>query len=55
MAEVSQTEFDDIDLKQKPNKGLSKVYIQLFFVSLATIVLSIITSEQRPRFQMRVR
>ena len=47
--------LENYELEQKPNKALAKVYCLLFSVSLATIVLSIITSEQRPRFQMRVR
>lgn len=45
MAEVPATELDDIEINNKPNKGLAKVYFLLFSVSLATIVMSIITSE----------
>lgn len=37
------------------NKGLARVYFLLFALSLTTIVTSIISSESRPHFEMRLR
>ena len=39
----------------KVNKGLVKVYFTLFFMSIITVVLSIISSEHRPHFEMRMK
>ena len=39
----------------KVNKGLVKVYFTLFFMSIITVVLSIISSEHKPHFEMRMK
>ena len=40
---------------EKINKGLARVYGLLFVITLATIFMSIISSESRPQFEMRLR
>ena len=40
---------------EKINKGLARVYCLLFMLSLTTIITSIISSESRPHFEMRLR
>ena len=43
--------LDEEDMRQN-NKGLLKVYGMLFTVSLATVVLSIISSEHMAHFEL---
>ena len=50
MLEAYQT-----DEQERINKGLARVYFLLFALSLTTIITSIISSEQRPHFEMRLR
>ena len=47
--------LDKSDEKERINKGLARAYCLLFSLSLTTIITSIISSESRPHFEMRLR
>ena len=50
MLELYQTEEHE-----RINKGLARAYCLLFVLCLTTIMTSIIWSESRPHFEMRLR